>query len=116
LHTAPGNLFADLPSAPQAEEQFRELLTRPGLKIERIVSTGQNSPEGFWYDQPQDEWVLLVEGEAELELAGESTPRHLKPGDFLYLPAGLRHRVSRTAKDKTTIWLAIHYDAACPHP
>ncbi len=62
-----GNLFADMPSAVSAE-QITALLSTPNLKIERIVSHGQTSPEGFWYDQPQDEWVLLLKGEATLEI------------------------------------------------
>lgn len=108
------NLFAQLPALPQAEEQFDTLLSRPGLKIERIVSTGQASPPGFWYEQPQAEWVLLLQGEAWLEIAGAATPHHLSPGDFLFLPPRLRHRVAATAAENTTVWLAIHFDETCP--
>lgn len=108
------NLFAELPSTPQPEEQFRVLLARPGLRIERIVSTGQASPPDFWYDQPQGEWVLLLQGEATLEIAGEALPRRLRPGDFVHLPPRMKHRVAGTAPDQATIWLAIHYDETCP--
>ena len=62
-----GNLFSDLPTlpiAPEAAERLETLLVRPGLRIERIVSTGQASPPGFWYDQPDAEWVVLVSGDA----------------------------------------------------
>ncbi|HNK03134.1 MAG TPA: cupin, partial [Accumulibacter sp.] len=65
----PGNVFADLPKCSvgtQPDEQFVQLLQRPGLRIERIVSTGQASPAGFWYDQDEDEWILLLAGEAGL--------------------------------------------------
>lgn len=102
------NLFHPLP-ADGVEEVFTALLTRPGLKIERIVSTGQCSPEGFWYDQPQGEWVLLLSGEAGLHLEGEAEPRLLHPGDWLDLPPHCRHRVAWTHPDQPTVWLAVHY-------
>jgi cupin 2 domain-containing protein len=103
------NLFADLPRSTAKNEQFTELLTRPGLKIERIVSTGQCSPPDFWYDQPGGEWVLLIQGEAKLRFADEIKIHHLKTGDFLDIPAHTKHRVEWTAPDPSTIWLAIHY-------
>lgn len=108
------NLFEALPSSALAEEQFLPLLAQPGLKIERIVSTGQASPPGFWYDQPGGEWVALLQGEAGLHFEGEAEPRRLAPGDFVHIPPHLKHRVAWTATDQTTVWLAIHYDAACP--
>ncbi|MEF8761144.1 MAG: cupin [Candidatus Accumulibacter sp. UW25] len=105
------NLFSALPAAVAAEagEQFTELLSRPGLIIERIVSTGQSSPPGFWYEAPQGEWVLLVAGEARLRFEDEAGARHLKTGDFLDIAAHRRHRVEWTPAGQTTIWLAIHY-------
>ena len=101
------NLFAGLPAGGGAE-QFEELLSRPGLRIERIVSTGQASPPGFWYDQPQGEWVLVLRGEARLALEHEPAPRLLKPGDFVDIAPHRRHRVESTATP--TLWLAVHYD------
>jgi len=103
------NLFAGLPAAPVAAEQFAELLAHPGLRIERIVSTGQNSPPDFWYDQSEGEWVLLLQGEAKLRLADEAAARHLKTGDFLDIAPHCRHRVDWTPADQTTIWLAVFY-------
>ena len=103
------NIFAPIPALTATDEQFTELLTHPGLKIERIVSTGQSSPPDFWYDQPGGEWVLLVQGEANLRFADEAEARHLKAGDFLDIPAHTRHRVDWTPADQITIWLAIHY-------
>ena len=103
------NLFKQLPRSTEKNEQFSELLKRPGLRIERIVSTGQASPPNFWYDQPDGEWVLLIQGEAKLRLADEPAARHLKAGDFLDIPAHQRHRVDWTPTDQITIWLAIHY-------
>ena len=102
------NIFESLPrSSP--EEVFDELLRRDGLRIERIVSFGQASPEGFWYDQESHEWVLLLRGAAGLELAGRDGIVELRPGDHLDIPAGLRHRVAWTAAGEPTVWLAVHY-------
>lgn len=104
------NLFAELP-VTLADEQFTELLARPGLRIERIVSTGQCSPPDFWYDQPEGEWVLVLQGEARLRFADEAEPRSLQAGDFVDIPPHCRHRVDWTHPDQTTVWLAIHYAA-----
>jgi len=103
------NLFSGLPRSTRENEQFSELLSRPGLRIERIVSTGQASPADFWYDQPEGEWVLLVQGAARLHFADEPAPRELGPGDFVDITPHRRHRVDWTDPDQPTVWLAIHY-------
>ena len=103
-----GNLFADIGPAA-ADETFATLAERPGAAIERIVSMGQASPEGFWYDQDWTEWVVVLAGEAALRIEGEAAPRTLRPGDWLELPAGVRHRVEWTAADRPTVWLAVHW-------
>lgn len=102
------NLFSPLPG-DKAQEHFDELLARPGLRIERIVSHGQASPAGFWYDQPQDEWVLLLSGSAGLRLEHEGGERVLKPGDFVEIPARCKHRVEWTDNQQATVWLAVHF-------
>jgi cupin 2 domain-containing protein len=102
-----GNLFDDVPKSAAAE-QFDDLLTAPGFKIERIVSTGQSSPPGFWYDQGWIEWVLLLSGAAAVEFEGEAAPRELVPGSYLHIPPGCRHRVAWTSSDEPTVWLAVH--------
>lgn len=102
-----GNLLAGLP-APGGEEHFAPLFTRPGLKVERIVSTGQASPPGFWYDQAWDEWVLVLQGAARLRFADEAAACSLGPGDFIAIAAHRRHRVEWTDPDQATVWLAIH--------
>lgn len=107
---AAGNLFAGLPAAALAEERFEALLERPGVRVERIVSTGQGTPAGDWYDQPGDEWVVLLRGGADLLVEGETAPRALAPGDWVFLPAHCRHRVERTDPDGLTVWLALHMD------
>lgn len=103
------NLFANLPPASTPGEQVSQLLARPGLRIERIVSNGQSSPPGFWYDQPQAEWVLLLQGEALLRFEDEADPRKLSAGDYLCIEPHRRHRVDSTATGRTSIWLAIHF-------
>lgn len=107
-----GNLFADLPKlpvAPEAAERLEILLARPGLRIERIVSSGQASPPGFWYEQPDAEWVLLVSGAALLRFEDETEARPLCPGDWLQIEPRRRHRVESTAADTPTVWLAVHF-------
>ena len=104
-----GNLFADLPPATaQDGERFDTLLTRPGLRIERIVSTGQASPPGFWYDQTDAEWVALLSGEALLRFEDEAAARDLQPGDWVFIAAGRRHRIEQTDAATPSVWLAVH--------
>ncbi len=104
------NILAKRPDA-SVEEQFETLLTGKAFRVERIVSHGQSSPAGFWYDQPQDEWVLVMRGQAKLEFAGEPEPLTMQPGDCVHITAHRKHRVAWTSADEPTIWLAIHFDA-----
>jgi cupin 2 domain-containing protein len=102
------NLLRDLPDA-SAAEQATTLLANGTLRIERIVSHGQASPPGFWYDQDWAEWVILLTGSAGLLFEGETQPRSLRPGDYLHIPAHARHRVAWTDATHATVWLAVHY-------
>ena len=104
-----GNLFAGLESIPGTEERFDQLLQAGTLRVERIVSTGQASPPGFWYDQEQAEWVVLLSGAAELQFEGDAEPRRLQPGDWVNIAAHRRHRVIWTDPNQPSVWLAIHY-------
>ena len=104
-----GNLFAGIDEEKREEELLTTLAERPGVRIERIVSTGQASPPGFWYDQDWGEWVVLLSGAALLRFADEDEPRHLGPGDWVDIPAHCRHRVEWTDPDQPTVWLAVHY-------
>jgi cupin 2 domain-containing protein len=108
-----GNLFADIPDELH-EELFGQLLQRPGCRLERIVSHGHATPEGQWYDQAGEEWVLLLKGAAALEIEGHKTLLELHPGDYLLLSAHQRHRVAWTNTTGETIWLALHLDAEVP--
>jgi cupin 2 domain-containing protein len=85
------------------------LLSRPGLRIERIVSQGQASPAGFWYDQAEGEWVLVLAGAARLRFEDEPDARLLGPGDWLDIAPRRRHRVDWTDPAVPTIWLAVFY-------
>jgi cupin 2 domain-containing protein len=102
------NLFEALP-LERGEEQFLSLAETPNVKIERIVSFGQASAPGFWYDQPWAEWVLVLTGAAGLRFDTDEAIRILRAGDFLLIPARQKHRVDWTQKDEATIWLAVHY-------
>jgi cupin 2 domain-containing protein len=98
----------DLPDA-RAAEVTDALLAAPGLRIERIVSCGQRSPPGFWYDQPEAEWVVLLAGAARLRFADEAHDRVLGPGDWLHIGAHRRHRVEWTDPAQPAVWLAVSY-------
>lgn len=104
---AAGNLFTDIP-ARLADEQFVELLSSPHCRIERIVTRGQSSPPGFWYDQDRAEWVVVLAGAARLTIEG-GAEHVLRAGDHLLIPAHCRHRVEWTDPEQATIWLAVHY-------
>ena len=101
------NLFEHIPEA--LPEEWVELLAEgANARVERIVSNGQASPAGFWYDQDEHEWVLLIAGFATLEF--EDRRVDLYPGDHLLIPAHEKHRVAATAAGQPTIWLAVFFD------
>ena len=101
----PVNLY-NLPDPLPDAEEFTDLIPDRGVKIERIVSHGQTSPTGEWYDQDRDEWVLLIQGEAVLEYeTGEKL--RLDAGDHVLIPAHCRHRVDYTSLTPPCIWLAV---------
>lgn len=105
---AAGNIFAELPQS-LPEEVFQEIIHGGKFRLERIISFGQATPVGQWYDQEQHEWVVLLSGAAGLRFEGEDDPRVLRPGDFVNIPARTRHRVEWTDEKQNTIWLALHY-------
>jgi len=102
------NLLRDLPGA-RAGEVIETLVAAPGVRIERIVSLGQASLPGFWYDQEEAEWVLLLQGAAQLRFADETEARLLGPGDHLHIAPHRRHRVEWTDPRQPTVWLAVFH-------
>ena len=103
------NLLDPLPDA-RAAEIVEPLLAQQGVRIERIVSHGQASPPGFWYDQADGEWVVLLAGAARLRFADEAEARSLRPGDCLDIAPHRRHRVDWTDPEAPTVWLAVFYE------
>lgn len=102
------SLFADLPHN-LAEELVEVLAENEQVRIERIVSAGHTSPEGFWYDQEEHEWVAVLKGEAKLLFEGDDEAIHMKPGDYVNIPAHRKHRVEWTSPNEPTVWLAVFH-------
>ena len=107
------NLFAELPTE-LPEELFTTLVAASDVRIERIVSQGHASPADFWYDQPQDEWVMVLKGAARLRFEDQSI--ELKPGDFLTIAAHRKHRVEWTTDAEPTVWLTVHWNPTKSSP
>ncbi len=103
----PTNLFSPISRAICPTNCSRPCSDAAEVRIERIVSHGHASPEGFWYDQDQDEWVVVLKGQARLRF--QDGQIELKPGDFVNIPARKKHRVEWTTPHEPTIWLAVHY-------
>jgi cupin 2 domain-containing protein len=97
------NLFANLPELYESEQSL-SLFEKPSIKIERVVSESYSSPAGFWYDQDEDEWVVVLRGKAILEFE-EGRLVHMQEGDYVTISRHAKHRVQRT--DPKTIWLAV---------
>lgn len=103
-----GSLFENIP-ASLPDELFETICSTDSVKIERIVSKGHASPEGFWYDQKQNEFVLVVQGSAGLRIEGKTGIVSLKAGDYFNIGSHVKHRVEWTDSSCETIWLAVHY-------
>lgn len=102
------NIFENIPAA-LPEELIDIIFWKDNVKIERIVSRGHSSPDTFWYDQQQDEYVILLKGKAGLLFQDRDDVVVLKPGDYINIPAHVKHRVEWTSRDEETVWLAVHY-------
>ena len=102
------NLFENIPSKAK-EEIFEEILKKGNIKIERIISTGQSTPYGEWYDQDWDEWVILLSGSAELLFEDNNERITLIHGDYVHIPPHCRHRVEWTDEKQPTVWLTVHF-------
>ncbi|OPY01396.1 MAG: Cupin domain protein [Syntrophorhabdus sp. PtaB.Bin184] len=102
------NVFSPIP--PDIPDEIFETIAASGtVRIERIISRGQATPQGSWYDESLNEWVILLKGSADILFEGEADPVTLLPGDHVLIPAHRRHRVTRTDKGEPTIWLAVHF-------
>ncbi len=102
------NLFAGIPTVVP-KEMVEVLAETQHVRIERIVSTGHASPEDFWYDQEEAEWVIVLKGEATLLFEGNEEPTTMRPGDHVLIPPHRKHRVAWTTPDEPTVWLAVFY-------
>ena len=102
------NIFENIPDHIP-KELFQKILLTKNFKVERIVSKGQSSPDNEWYDQEENEWVILLKGSAGLLFEGHEKVVVLKPGDYINIPSHTKHRVEWTDPDMETVWLAIHY-------
>ena len=100
------NLYENLPTSIPIE-LIQVLAANHHVRIERIVSHGHSSPDDFWYDQKEQEWVIVLKGAARLQF--EDTSVDMKPGDFVNIPAHKKHRVDWTTPDEPTIWLAVFF-------
>lgn len=107
------NLFQSIPE--NLPDELVEVLAegKGHLRIVRLVSQGHASADGFWYDQEEHEWVVLLSGAGILSfedaVSGEVSIVEMKPGDWLHIPPFARHRVERTDPDVVTVWLAVHW-------
>ncbi len=104
----PQNIYSQLPKT-LPEELFEKILSGKNFKLERIISKGHATDEGCWLDQKQDEWVLLLKGSAGILIQGEKNIITLNPGDYVLIPAHVKHRVEWTDKNNETLWLALHF-------
>ena len=102
------NLFVDIPDDLK-DELIETILQTANFRIERIVSRGHCSAEDFWYDQNDNELVILLKGNAVLRFEKQSQPIKMNPGDYLHVEKHVRHRVEWTNREQETIWLAVHY-------
>ncbi len=104
----PENFFKHIPENLR-EELVGKIVDTGIVKIERIISRGHCSPKDFWYDQDQNAFVILLKGMAGLVFKDQLEPVTLKPGDWLNIPAHVKHQVSWTHSEEDTIWLAVFY-------
>ena len=102
------NLFSNIPTDLESE-LVETLLDASNVRIERIISHGQASPNGYWYDQQQHEWVIVLKGAARIRFDGDDDVIEMRAGNFVNIPARRKHRVEWTTPNEPTIWLAIHY-------
>jgi len=101
------NIYDNVPE-DLSKEFFEDIILNENFRLERIISKAHFSPEGFWYDQSQNEFVLLLSGSAEILFENNYSVK-LKPGDYLIIPAHVKHRVEKTDSEKLTYWLTLYF-------
>ena len=101
------NIFTNIPKQMNGEI-FENIISKDSIKIQKIISKGDTTPKNKWYDQEDDEWVIIMQGEAILSFENQKDIK-LKTGEYINIPAHTKHRVSWTIETQETIWLAIHY-------
>ena len=106
------NIFDNIPDN-LSEELFEDIIANRCFRLERIVSKGHASPPGFWYEQEEDEWVVLLSGEAVLLFEQTGREVRMAAGDCMLIPAGVRHRVEWTDPLRPDVWLALHFNPGC---
>ena len=102
------NVFKNIPDE-LTEEFFETIAETKNIRIERIVSSGHASPGGFWYDQAENEYVLLLQGSAALRFKDKKDSMVMHPGDHIIIPKHVKHRVEWTDPDRDTVWLVVFY-------
>ncbi len=102
------NIYENIPES-LPEELVEVMSGKDNVRIERILSRGHATPDNYWYDQEQIEYVILLKGEAGLLFEDRDDVLVLRPGDYVSIPAGVKHRVEWTARDEDTVWLAVYY-------
>jgi len=108
MNSASGNFFVMPEDLPKNFEFFQSVIANDILSIERIISTGQKTPDNKWLEQDKNEWVILLQGEAEMQFEGDEG-KILKAGDYLHIEKNTRHKLLRTSSEPPCIWLAVHY-------
>ncbi|MCV6606886.1 MAG: cupin domain-containing protein [Campylobacterales bacterium] len=101
------NIFRDLPNKLD-KEVAQTIIKNDNVRIEKIISTGQKSEKDFWYDQDENEWVIVLKGSGLIKFF-DGSETLLKEGDYLNIPKGVKHRVEETSEDEVTIWLCVFY-------
>ncbi len=102
------NIFSKIPYFMQ-DEISETLLKAEHFRLERLVSSGQTTPQGEWFDQIGNEWVMLLSGSAGLRFDDNEEVHVMHPGDYVHISAHKRHRVEWTDPEQRTVWLALHY-------
>lgn len=101
-----GNFFENIPEKGK-DEVFDELVKDENVLVERIVSEGHISSE--WYDQEENEFCSILRGAADLLFEGKEHPVRMNPGAWVLIPAHAKHKVTWTAPNEPTVWIAVKW-------